>query len=165
MRYEACVTSISWIPSEAVRGMTRLPFGMGVAHDDEPPPDVLHDLDALRAADRFRFANELRAWIEVEDGRVVDSGYGGGGRTGATTISVAGRRMTFTAVPLPNLQQAPVLERNAVRFVQTAGSSSSSTACSKWRWAAKRSPRSVPARCSVNAQRSRAAAAPRRCAR
>ena len=27
---------------------------------------------ALRDADRFRFANELRAWIEVEDGRIVD---------------------------------------------------------------------------------------------
>ena len=71
MRIESSVTSLSWIPSEAVKGMTRLPFDMGVAHYDPPPPDVLEDLEALRKADRFRFANALRAWIEVEDGRVV----------------------------------------------------------------------------------------------
>ncbi len=34
-------------------------------------------LDALRDADRFRFANQLEAWIEVEDGRITGSGYGG----------------------------------------------------------------------------------------
>jgi len=121
MRFESSVTSISWIPSEAVRGMTRLPFDMGMAHYDEPLPEVVHDLEELRLADRFRFANQLRAWIEVEDGRVVDSGYSGGGHIGATTIRLGPRRMTFAAVSLPDIQQAPVIDGNAVRFVQTAG--------------------------------------------
>ncbi len=121
MRYQASVTSISWIPSEAVRGMTRLPFDMGVAHYDEPPPEVVHDLDALRAADRFRFANRLSAWIEVEDGRITASGYSGGGHIGATTLKLGRRRMTFAAVSLPDIQQQPVVEADRVRFVQTAG--------------------------------------------
>ncbi len=82
MRIESSVTSISWIPSEAISGMTKLPFAFGVAHYDEPPPDVIEDLDGLRDADRFRFANVLRAWIEVEDGQIVDYGHLGGGRSG-----------------------------------------------------------------------------------
>ena len=58
MRIESSVTSISWIPSEAIKGMTKMPFEMGVAHYDETPPDVVDDLAALRDADRFRFANQ-----------------------------------------------------------------------------------------------------------
>jgi hypothetical protein len=66
MRYESSVTSLSWIPSEAVEGGTRLAFDAGFTHYDDPPPDQLDDLEALRDADRFRFANVLRAWIEVD---------------------------------------------------------------------------------------------------
>jgi hypothetical protein len=40
MRVESSVTAVSWIPSEAIQGMTRLPFEMGLAHYDEPPPDA-----------------------------------------------------------------------------------------------------------------------------
>ena len=39
MRIESAVTSISWIPSEAVQGMPKVPFTMGVAHYDDAPPD------------------------------------------------------------------------------------------------------------------------------
>ena len=38
MRIEKSVTSITWIPSEAISGMPKVPFEMGVAHYDEPPP-------------------------------------------------------------------------------------------------------------------------------
>ena len=86
MRIDASVTSISWIPSEAITGLaTKLPFESGMAHYDQPPPDVIEDLEELRKADRFRFANELRGWIEVADGRIVDHGQSGGGRIGSTT--------------------------------------------------------------------------------
>lgn len=67
VRLESSV--VSWIPREAVRGIAALPFGV-VAHYD-PPPDVLEHLGGLRETDWFRCANELRAWIEVEDGRIV----------------------------------------------------------------------------------------------
>lgn len=121
MRIESSVTSLSWIPSEAVTGMTRLPFDMGVAHYDPPPPDVLGDLDELRRADRFRFANQLRAWIEVEDGRVVDWGHTGGGSIGSTTVRMGPRAVVFQAVAFPDIQPEPEVSEAAVRFVQTAG--------------------------------------------
>ena len=57
MRIESSVTAISWIPSEAVEGLPKLPFTMGVARYDDPPPDVIEDIDALREADAFREAN------------------------------------------------------------------------------------------------------------
>ncbi len=122
MRAEASVTSISWIPSEAITGLgVRLPFDMGVAHYDEPPPDVLTDLGDLQRADRFRFANHLRVWVEVVDGRIVDYGQSGGGRIGATTLRLGGREKTFQAVSLPDLRPEPVVAEDRVVFVQTAG--------------------------------------------
>ena len=121
MRISSSVTSLSWIPSEAISGLTKLPFETGVAHYDDPPPDAIDDLEALRAADRFRFANEHRAWIEVEDGRIVDHGYDGGGRMGVTKVKMAGREVTFAAFALPDLQAEPEVGDGWVRFVQTAG--------------------------------------------
>ncbi|MEY2571508.1 MAG: hypothetical protein QOE63_1858 [Acidimicrobiaceae bacterium] len=128
MRYEAQVTALSWIPSEAVSGSMRVPFDVGVAHYDEPPPEQLGDgvatLEALRKADRFRFANVLRAWVEVDaNGVITRSGYSGGSVIGATTMHVGSASRTFEAVPLPDIQREPeVLDGGrAVRFVQTGG--------------------------------------------
>jgi hypothetical protein len=87
MRIQSSVTSLSWIPQGAVEGYNRLPFGLRVAHFDPPPPEVLGDLDELQADDRFRFANRLEAWIEVQDGRIVDAGQGGGGRINVTKVA------------------------------------------------------------------------------
>ena len=91
MRIKASVTSVSWIPSEAVTGMNKGAFESGFTHYDDPPPDHIEDLDALRDADGFRFANRLAAWIEVEDGRITDARYAGGGLMGATTIKLGPR--------------------------------------------------------------------------
>ncbi len=121
MRIESSVTSLSWIPSEAVRGTTKLPFELGMAHYDEPPPDVVDDLESLRQADRFRFANDLRAWIEVEDGRVVCWGHAGGGHIGSTTVRLGPKSIVFAAVAFPDLQPEPEVSETSVRFVQTAG--------------------------------------------
>lgn len=122
MRHEATVTAISWIPSEAISGLgTKLPFEMGIAHYDAPPPDVIEDLQALRDADRFRFANELRAYVETEDGRITGYGYLGGGMIGATTMTLGSKKTTFQAVPYPDIQRDPEVGDTSVRFVQTAG--------------------------------------------
>src|SRR3990172_5039673 len=77
MRIESSVTSVSWIPSEAIGGMLKAPFELGVTHYDEPPPEAFDDLGALRQADRFRFANDLRAFVEVERGKITNHGAAG----------------------------------------------------------------------------------------
>ena len=121
------VTSISWIPSEAIAGLTKVPFSSGVAHYDPPPPDrigasdptVLND---LREADRFRFANELRAFAEFDEaGRAIGAGYMGGGHIGATTVRFGLGSSTIAAVPMPDKQLEPETGDGWVRFVQSAG--------------------------------------------
>ena len=68
IRHEGLVTSLSWIPTEAIEGAQRLAFDSGITHYDPPPPAESMDVEALRDEDRFRFANELRAFITVDDG-------------------------------------------------------------------------------------------------
>lgn len=121
MRIESAVTSITWIPSEAIRGMMKMPFEMGVAHYDEAPPDVVEDLEALREADRFRFANTMRAWIDVEAGRISGWGQEGHGMIGSTSIRLGSRGVTIPAVALPDIAPEPDVRDTSVRFLQTAG--------------------------------------------
>ena len=103
-RHRATVLSLSWIPSEGIRGLGRLAFDHGFTHYDEPPPDVIDDLIALRDNDRFRFANELSAFVEIDDGQIVGHGYAGGGLIGTTTLSLAGAHLVFQAYQLPIIQ-------------------------------------------------------------
>ncbi|HTS99272.1 MAG TPA: cyclic nucleotide-binding domain-containing protein [Streptosporangiaceae bacterium] len=122
MRYESCITALSWIPSEAITGGTRMAFDAGITHYDEPPPGELGDIEALRIADRFRFANVLRAWIEVDGGgRITGSGYSGEGLIGSTLVRLGGLHYRFQAVQLPLLQRDPEAGDGWVRFVQTNG--------------------------------------------
>lgn len=122
MRHESTVTSISWIPSEAVKGLGRLAFDSGFTHYDEPPPDVIDDLEALRDADRFRFANRLQAWIEVDDeGRIAGHGYSGGGVIGSTTVRLGTLSRQFQAVLFPTIQRPAEVGDGWVRFVQVVG--------------------------------------------
>jgi hypothetical protein len=122
MRYESCVTSLSWIPSEAVEGSTRLAFDAGFTHYDDPPPGELGDIKELQAADRFRFANVLRAWIEVdESGAITGYGYSGEGLIGSTTVRLGALARTFQAVQLPLLQREPEVGPHGVTFTQTTG--------------------------------------------
>jgi hypothetical protein len=122
VRIESSVTSVSWIPREAIEGMVKLPFELGVAHYDLPPPDRLDDLQALIASSAIRFANELRAFIEVDDdGRVTGSGYLGQGHMGHTRMRLAGIGLTFCGISFPDLRSEPEVGDGFVRFTQTAG--------------------------------------------
>jgi hypothetical protein len=113
---------LSWIPSEAIEGGTRLAFDAGFTHYDPPPPEQIPDLESLRAGDRFRFANVLRAWIEIDKrGRVIGCGYKGGGLMGSTTIRLSRLRYQFQAVALTDLCREPEVGDGWVRFVQTSG--------------------------------------------
>ncbi len=122
MRIESSVTSITWIPSEAISGMPKLPFELGIAHYDEPPPDRIVDLEAMHEHDLFREANELAAWIEVDDdGTITGHGYSGHGRIGVTRLKLGRRELAFASVQYPLLQSKPEVGDGWVRFVQSAG--------------------------------------------
>jgi hypothetical protein len=120
-RIESSVIAISWIPSEAIEGLSKVPFELGVTHYDQPPPARIDDIEALRRDDRFREANELRAFIDVEDGRIVDQGYLAGGHIGSTTVRLGPAAIRFRAVHLPDIQHPPEVGASSVRFVQTVG--------------------------------------------
>jgi len=120
MRIQSSVTSISWIPSEAVEGLPKLPFTMGVAHYDSPPPDRIDHIETMHRADLFREANELHAWIEVEDGKITDYGQEGRGRIGLTRLKLGPKEIAVPAVAMPTLQNTEVGD-GWVRFTQTAG--------------------------------------------
>jgi hypothetical protein len=98
-----------------------MPFEMGVAHYDLPPPDQLADLQELIASSAIRFANELRAWIEVDGGRITGQGYSGRGHMGHTRMRVGGLNLTFCGIAFPDLQGRPEVGEDSVRFTQTAG--------------------------------------------
>ena len=122
MRIESSVTSVSWIPSEAVTGpVMKGTFDAGFTHYDDPPPDVITDLEQMRDDGCFRFANQLAAWVEVKGGEIVDAGYSGGGMMGRTTVRLAKLRTTFEPVPLADIRHEPERSATAVRFVQTTG--------------------------------------------
>jgi len=122
MRQSSSVTSVSWIPSEAIPGPMKIPFSLGVSHYDAPPDPELGDLTAWRDADRFRFANHLAAWVEVgESGQINGHGYAGGGLIGSTTLRLGRSSATFAAIPYPDVQHEPEVGDGWVRFRQTTG--------------------------------------------
>jgi hypothetical protein len=123
MRIESSVTAISWIPSEAIEGMPKLPFELGIGQYDEPPPDRLEkrDLERLRDEDRFREANHLKAWIDAENGRIVSHGLSGTGLVGSTTFRFGIKDVVVPGVAFDVLRPEPEVREDAVRFVQTVG--------------------------------------------
>jgi hypothetical protein len=122
MKIESRVVSVSWIPSEAVGGAMKASFDLGVAHYDDPLPEQLGDLEEWRQRGLYRFANDLRGWIEVDDdGAIVAYGQEGGGVLGATLVGVGRASATFRAVAFPELRPEPEVGDGWVRFRQTAG--------------------------------------------
>lgn len=119
-RVETSFTSVSWIPAEAMTGFMRLPMDVGLGHYDPPPPEYLEDLDALVAAGNCRFANRLTAWAELRDGRIVNSGTGGGGMVAKTEVDLKALSIRVAAIPFPEIR-ASESDETSVTFVQTAG--------------------------------------------
>lgn len=122
MRIERSVTSISWLPSEAISStIVALPFELGVTHYDEPPSDTLGDFAAEAERGAFRFANRLSAYIDVEDGRIVDSGHTGRGYIGATLVRLGPAQVRFPTIGYPDIVTGPDPAGDGLRFVQTSG--------------------------------------------
>jgi hypothetical protein len=130
MHVTATTTSMSWIPSDSVWGPLKLGFDLGLSHWDEPLPDRLggvEDVDALHEAGRFRFANILQGWVDVENERIVGHGFGdrSGLLMGDTTVRLARGGVTFSAVGMPVLRSDEVAGNGSgggsVVFRQTVG--------------------------------------------
>jgi hypothetical protein len=125
MRFARSVTSVSWIPSESVSGLYKAGFAVGASHSDDPPPEVIEGLaalDELHAAGRFRFANQLAAWIQVDDGHIVDAGYSGRGYISSTRFGWGPQReVTFQPAEFPEIRATPEITATGARFRQTTG--------------------------------------------
>jgi hypothetical protein len=127
MRIEKSINTVSWIPSDLLEGMGKIATRMKMAHHDQPPPDSLGAdipaaIEELRVADRFRFANQLRAYIEVDGaGKITDYGYSGGGVIGATTVGLGVGSITIPAVKLDDKCSEPEVGPTSVKFTQTVG--------------------------------------------
>jgi hypothetical protein len=121
MRIERSVTSISWIPSDSIPGLLRLPFDRGLMHYDPPPPLSLTDVDGMRRRGEFRFANRLGAYIDVEDGRITGCGYTGGKVMGLTPITAGPLRVMLPTKANRDIQWQATVTDDQATFVQTAG--------------------------------------------
>jgi hypothetical protein len=121
MRIERSATSISWIPSDSIPGLLRLPFARGIMHYDPPPPLVLTDVAGMRRRGEFRFANRLSAYVDVEDGQISLCGYTGGKLMGLTPINVGPLRVMLPAKANRDIQWRPAVSGSQATFVQTAG--------------------------------------------
>jgi hypothetical protein len=120
VRIDASATAITWLPFAALDRIPVIPLELAVAHYDEPPPELVPDLDELRRRDAFREANELRACIKVEQAEIVDYG-----QTGRCLIGdgpeLEAQQVSFAAVELPVIQPEPEVGDGWVRFTQTVG--------------------------------------------
>lgn len=121
MRIEKSFTSVSWIPSEAIPGTMKIPFLLGIGHYDPPPPDHLEDPGELQREAKIRFANQLKAYVEVDDGEIAEAGYTGGGLVSDTVASLGARSLAIPPVVFPEIQQEPERGDGWVRFTQTVG--------------------------------------------
>jgi hypothetical protein len=121
MRIERSATSVSWIPSESLPPLVRIPFEKRFMHYDPPPPLTITDLEAMRIRGEFRFANRLSAWIDVKDGAITDCGYSGGMIMGVTPFTAGPLRVMLPTKRNPDIRHDPQVLRGKVTFVQTTG--------------------------------------------
>src|SRR2546428_11845338 len=119
VRIESSVTSISWIPSEAIGGIKRAPFDLGPMHYDDPPADQIGDVQALARSGAVRFINQQRAWVEVENGSIVGHGQSGRGWMGRTKLGFGSRMILYPTNAMPGLPPQPVSTNETLPVVQT----------------------------------------------
>jgi CRP-like cAMP-binding protein len=126
MRHQYSFTSLSWIPSEAVEGSQRLAFDAGMAHYDDPPPEVVEDLRKVKAADALVRQGEggsevfllLDGVLRVEeDGRRLAE-YGPGALLGERAALEESRRTSMLVAVTPcrvAAVEAGQLDRDSLR--------------------------------------------------
>ena len=120
-RIRSAITAITWLPLEALRALEVMPFELAATHYDDPPPDVIENVEELRRADAFREINELSAWIDVEGDTIVAYGHDGRGLASESPPELGPQQMGFPDVGFPVIRSQPEVGDGWVRFVQTAG--------------------------------------------
>ena len=118
---ESSVTSLSWIPQGAVEGFNRLSFGIR-APIDPPPPGGARRPGRTGRRRPVPVRQPAGGLIEVQDGRIVDAGQGGGGRINVTKVGYGTASIAFSPITLPELRPDPEIGPTWARFVQTARS-------------------------------------------
>ena len=117
MRIERLTTSISWIPSNSILGVMRLPFAAGIMHYDPPPPLELTELEAMQQWGEIRFANKLSAYIELEDGEITSCGYSGSLLMDRTPISAGPLRVKLPTKGHREIRSVPHVTATGATFV------------------------------------------------
>ena len=122
-RHESSVTAISWIPSEAIEGLSKVPFELGVTHYDQPPPDQIDGRPRGAAQDRPLPRGQRAAGVHRRRGRPDRRlrATSAAARSASTTVRLGPAAIRFAAVHLPDLQKEPEVGPTSVRFVQTVG--------------------------------------------
>jgi len=90
-------------------------------HYDDPPGEELTDIPALVRSGAVRFVNELRAWIDVDGGRIVAHGHSGRGWMGRTKLGFGSKKLLYPTIGMHDLRPQPEVGEQSVRFVQTTG--------------------------------------------
>jgi hypothetical protein len=99
----------------------RTPFDLGPMHYDDPLPDRIDDIPGMARSGRVRFINDLRAWVEVENGLIVNHGQTGHGLMGKTKLGFGSRILRYPSIGMPDIRPEPEAGKLSVRFLQTAG--------------------------------------------
>ncbi len=125
-RVTTSFTSVSWIPSEAMTGLMRLPMDVGVGRYDDPPPDLIDDLPSFVADGRCRFANRLEVWADIDhdaDGgpHIVATGSSGGGQVAPTEVDLKALVLKVPAIAFPEIRSTETNDDGSVTVIQTAG--------------------------------------------
>jgi hypothetical protein len=116
VRIESSVTSVSWIPREAIEGMVKLPFELGVAHYDLPRPTGWRTSTACsRPAPSGSPTSCGPSSRSTPTGRITGHGHLGRGHMGHTRMRLAGIGLTFMGVSFPDLRGEPEVGDGQVR--------------------------------------------------
>ena len=119
MRVESSVTSVSWIPSEAVTGAGPEGHVRLRDHQLRRPPARRHRRPRASGGPTGGSASPTgsRRGPRSSTARIVDAGCSGGGLMGSTTVRLAKLRATFepVAAPRPPPRAHPLRHRGHVR--------------------------------------------------